>query len=348
MTMSSGEPPATPPSSPLMVRTDAVDPHPERARRILRDHSEVRGLFGRNPLTALCVLGVAALQLGIAFAVGGRPWWTIVLTAWVAGAFVNHALWALIHECVHNLVFPRPWANRVLAIVANLPIGLPAAISFGMYHLTHHKHLGVPEYDADLPAGYERWLLNRGFLGRMTWQILYPLAQPARTLWVEPVGAPPSMRRWILPNILAVFASDAAVFHLAGADAIVYLIASSVFGIGPHPLGARWIQEHYTVGPLQETSSYYGVLNRFQFNIGMHTEHHDLPQVPWNRLPAVRAAAPELYQPLISHRSWTLLWLRFLFDRRHPLSRVVRQPRVRAAPSEEGAVQEHPSEASMP
>ena len=37
-----------------------------------------------------------------------------------------------------------------------------------MYHLTHHKYLGVPEYDADLPAGYERWLLKRGFLGRLT------------------------------------------------------------------------------------------------------------------------------------------------------------------------------------
>ena len=55
--------------------------------------------------------------------------------------------------------------------------------------------------------------------------------------------------------------------------------------MGLHPLGARWIQEHYLVHGEQETTSYYGILNVPALNVGYHNEHHDFPSVPWNRLP---------------------------------------------------------------
>src|SRR5207245_7373140 len=56
----------------------------------------------------------------------------------------------------------------------------------------------------------------------------------------------------------------------------------------------RWIQRHYmTAEGEQETFSYYGPLNRVAFNVGYHNEHHDFPSVPWNRLPEIRAIAPE-------------------------------------------------------
>jgi sphingolipid delta-4 desaturase len=84
--------------------------------------------------------------------------------------------------------------------------------------------------------------------------------------------------------------------------------------IGLHPLGARWVQEHYVFFPGQSTSSYYGVANRLALNIGYHNEHHDFPSVPWNRLPALRKAAPEAYDSLQSHRSYTRVLVQFLFD----------------------------------
>jgi len=31
-----------------------------------------------------------------------------------------------------------------------------------------------------------------------------------------------------------------------------------------------------------------------------HVEHHDFPEVPWRRLPALRAAAPEFYDSIVS------------------------------------------------
>ncbi|PYL41186.1 MAG: hypothetical protein DMF42_11030, partial [Verrucomicrobia bacterium] len=99
-----------------------------------------------------------------------------------------------------------------------------------------------------------------------------------------------------------------------------------------HPVGARWIQEHYTYDFDQETFSYYGPINRVALNMGYHNEHHDLPSIPWNNLPKLRAMAPEFYDNLKCHRSWTRLLFQFIFDERYSLySRVERmkQSRVR-------------------
>ncbi len=67
-------------------------------------------------------------------------------------------------------------------------------------------------------------------------------------------------------------------------------------------------------------------------NVGYHNEHHDLPSIPWNNLPKLRAMAPEFYDTLKSHPSWTRLLLQFLFDPRYTVfSRVerVQEPRFR-------------------
>ena len=62
----------------------------------------------------------------------------------------------------------------------------------------------------------------------------------------------------------------------------------------------------------------------------MHNEHHDFPAVPWHNLPKLKATAGEYYDTLASHKSYTRLWLRFLFDERLSLfSRMVRHERGR-------------------
>jgi sphingolipid delta-4 desaturase len=83
------------------------------------------------------------------------------------------------------------------------------------------------------------------------------------------------------------------------------------------------------VDATQETYSYYGPANKLAFNVGYHNEHHDFPSVPWNRLPQVRKIAAPWYDTLVSHRSWTRLLIRFLFDRKMSLfSRMVREGRA--------------------
>lgn len=84
------------------------------------------------------------------------------------------------------------------------------------------------------------------------------------------------------------------------------------------------MSEHYNTHEGQETYSYYGVLNKVSFNIGYHNEHHDLPRVPWKRLPDVSARAPEYYSSLVEHPSYTKMLFDFIFNPRFTLeSRVI-------------------------
>jgi sphingolipid delta-4 desaturase len=139
------------------------------------------------------------------------------------------------------------------------------------------------------------------------------------------------LNRWVLINWVIVFAADLVVVFLWGDRAIMCLTFSFFFSIGLHPLGARWIQEHCLVAAPQETYSYYGLLNLPAFNVGYHNERHDMVSVPWNRLPALKAMAPEYYEGLKAHHSWTLLLLRWVFDRELNLfSRMIRHERAGA------------------
>ncbi len=52
------------------------------------------------------------------------------------------------------------------------------------------------------------------------------------------------------------------------------------------------------------------------------------PSIPWNKLPQIKKTAPGYYDSLVSHKSWTKLFFRFLFDKEISLySRVVRKDR---------------------
>jgi sphingolipid delta-4 desaturase len=124
----------------------------------------------------------------------------------------------------------------------------------------------------------------------------------------------------------------ALLVYFAGVAPLKYLVMSTVFAIGLHPLGARWIQEHFALVPDQETYSYYGPLNKVSFNVGYHNEHHDIVTIPWSRLPQIRRIAPEFYDGLHSYQSWTSLLLHFLRDRNITLfNAIVRPGRAAAA-----------------
>ena len=48
--------------------------------------------------------------------------------------------------------------------------------------------------------------------------------------------------------------------------------------------------------------------------MGYHNEPHDFPSIPWTRLPALKALAPEFYEPLPSHPSWPMIIVNFIRD----------------------------------
>src|SRR5262245_19321328 len=139
--------------------SETPNPHFERMRQIMKAHPEVRDLFGPAPMTALWTLGIVAIQILVAYWLrDSHPGW-IILVAYLVGAVANHALFVIIHECTHNLVFKTPTANRLLGIFANFPQFFPSAMAFAKYHMLHHTNQSEYDYDADIAGpGEARWI----------------------------------------------------------------------------------------------------------------------------------------------------------------------------------------------
>ncbi len=299
------------------------EPHKIRTSEILKAHPEIRDLNGKNPWTFAFIVLIVGLQMTLAISLSGIAWYWIVLAAYCIGAFANHSLFTLIHECAHHLVFKKRELNFISGIIADLPNVLPSSVSFRTYHLKHHAFQGHYDRDADLASHWEARLIGNTTIGKALWLLMYPVFQILRPPRLESIKF---VSGWTMVNMGALLASDAILFYFFGWKAILYLLLSLWFSVGLHPLGARWIQEHYLTAPPQETYSYYGPLNTLAFNVGYHNEHHDFPAVPWNRLPKIRAMAPEYYNTLVYHESWTKLLIKFLLDPKMSLfSRVERE-----------------------
>ncbi|MEO7653938.1 MAG: fatty acid desaturase, partial [Bryobacteraceae bacterium] len=266
--------------------SEQAEPHRDRTKRLLRAHPEVRKLIGKNPYSLLVILIVVGIQFGAAALLRAESWWLIVPAAFLVGAFASHALWVMIHECAHNLLFNKSYWNTLAGILANLPHVLPSSVSFQRYHLIHHAFQGVYDLDADLPSYWEARLVGHSAAGKAAWLLLFPFFQVTRPPRLKEIRMFDS---WIVLNIAIQLSCNAAVYYFLGPKALLYLLLSFFFSVGLHPLGARWIQEHYLIAPPQETYSYYGPLNLVAFNVGYHNEHHDLPSIPWNHLPRLRS-----------------------------------------------------------
>lgn len=291
--------------------THEAEPHIQRTKEIIKKYPQIKTLMGRNVNTIYYILGIVGLQLVVAFLVSSQPWWMMLIAAYCIGAFANHALFVLMHDCSHNMVFKNRNANLFAGMLCDLPNGFPVSAGFRKYHLKHHAFQGHYELDADLPSRWEATLIGNGFFGKALWLLLFPVFQGLRPPRLKEIQF---SNKWLWINSALVIGFNLAVIYFLGWSAIAYFLASFFFSVGLHPVGARWIQEHYLVAPPQETYSYYGPLNTIAFNVGYHNEHHDFSYIPWNNLPKVRAIAPEYYDTLIYHTSWSKLLWRWLVD----------------------------------
>lgn len=304
--------------------TTANQPHQQRAVEMLRKYPQIKNLIGRNSTTFFVLLFLVASQVAIASWLGTKGLSNTVI-AYLVGAFLTHPLYAIIHEATHNMIFKNRFANRCCLILADLPNTVPGASAFSTFHLKHHSYMGDDELDADLPSPWEARLVGNNTILKAIWLALFPVFQIYRAFRLNKVN---TWTTWMYINIVAVFLFDFAMVNFFGWNALFYLFMSMMFALGFHPLGARWIQEHYTLDPKQETYSYYGPINKIGLNIGYHVEHHDFPSIPWNKLTELRKIAPEYYDTIKSHPSWFKLMMEFIFNPEYSLySRVKRQTR---------------------
>jgi len=100
--------------------------------RITNVRVKVTKLMGYEPLTKWLVLFVVLLQFSVAIYLRRtRPTSPLfIFCAYALGGTANQNLFLAIHEITHNLAFKGVVANRLLAIIANLPIGIPYAAAF--------------------------------------------------------------------------------------------------------------------------------------------------------------------------------------------------------------------------
>jgi sphingolipid delta-4 desaturase len=189
------------------------------------------------------------------------------------------------------------------------------------YHLTHHKSLGVDGLDTDLPTALEAVffdsLAGKAFF--CTFQILFYALRP---MFVYRV--PFTEIHFINIAIQVLF--DLVLVKTCSMQSLYYLILSSFLAGSLHPCAGHFIAEHYVFDPpesakdpltntlIPETYSYYGSLNFFTYNVGLHNEHHDFPAVPWTRLRKLNAIAHEFYDDLPRHESWVGVIWRFVLD----------------------------------
>ncbi|TIB34684.1 hypothetical protein E3P84_01694 [Wallemia ichthyophaga] len=291
------------------------EPHRSRCRAIMKQHPEVKKLFGPDPRTALVVLAVVAIQLLTATHITDLDWhplsWKFLLTAYVVGGVCNQNLFLAIHEITHNLVFKSRTANKALAMIANLPVGIPFAGTFKVYHHEHHRYLGEDGIDTDLPTNFELLFL-KNVLGKLffaTFQILFYAIRPGLVNPKPPSG-------FVLLNAGVQVGFNALMYQHYGVGIFAYSVLSTFFAGSLHPCAAHFIAEHYMFdGSGQETYSYYGLLNWLCYNVGYHNEHHDFPAVSWLNLPKVRHIAPEFYNHLQWHTSWPMVTFRFIFEK---------------------------------
>ncbi|KAG5716177.1 hypothetical protein E4T56_gene10663 [Termitomyces sp. T112] len=305
------EGPPQDPSDFLWLMTE--EPHRTRRMAIIKAHPDVTRLMGHEPLTKYLVLAVVCVQLALAVLLRHThplsP--AFLLAAYAVGGTANHNLFLAIHEITHNLAFRAIVPNRLLAVFANLPIAVPYSAAFKGYHIEHHKFLGQDGIDTDLPTRLELLCLNN-VLGKVffaTFQIFFYALRP---------GFVRSQRltKWHILNLLVQLLFNYALLHTLGPRPLIYLLLSSFFAGSLHPCAAHFIAEHYLWDRMhQETFSYYGPLNLLAYNVGYHNEHHDFPSVPWTRLPALRALAPEFYDVLPSHPSWPMVIVNFIRDK---------------------------------
>jgi len=233
------------------MHVETPEPHRSRTKSLIKAHPEVRKLIGRNIWSAALGAGIVLGQCGIAFALGHAPysyWPAALAIAWGLGAFANHALYVLIHEGTHDLVFRGRFSNKAFVIFCDLPNLLPGAIAFRHYHLRHHSHPGTLGVDADLASPWEVRLIGRRMVSKVLWLFAFPIFQALRPLQVETAGL---IEPWLVANIAANAAFVVAAWFVVGPLGVAYLLASFWFSVGLHPLGARWTAL-YAAGEIPE------------------------------------------------------------------------------------------------
>lgn len=323
------------------------EPHATRRKLILAKYPQVKELMKTDTNFKWQVTAVVLFQFFSLFLISKiESYFGLFLCAYFLTGVLNHALMLAVHEIAHHQAFGQGSVakNRIFGMFANLPIGAPMSVSFKKYHLDHHKYQGDELLDTDIPCELEGKLFTTTST-KILWIFLQPFFYIFRPFFVNPKP----LTRYELLNTIIQFSYNYLVYYLFGFRMIIYILFSTAIVMGLHPCAGHFVAEHYIlfkenseeINPdtleegvsksngkilIPETCSYYGILNLLTFNVGYHVEHHDFPSIPGSKLPQVRKIAPEFYDCLEHHTSWSWVIYQYIVDPKvGPFARVKRK-----------------------
>jgi sphingolipid delta-4 desaturase len=296
------------------IWTESPEPHLPRKLAMMKELGpQIAPLQGHEPLTKWITLALLGAQVGLGVWLREEALWGGTLRFWLVaycvGATLTQALFLANHEISHNGAFKGVNSNKLFGILVNLPLVLPYFIAFKDYHNEHHKHQGTENIDTDLPTALEARLLS-STLGKLVYMFNQTWFYALRPVFTKPQP----FTSWHGLNAAVQVAFLSAVVRTWGWGPVFYYLASAHLAGSWHPLASHFIAEHYTFAGEAETCSYYGWMNWLTWNVGYHNEHHDFPNVPWSRLPALNKVGGKHYSELPYHKSWVMALWTFLFD----------------------------------
>ena len=98
--------------------------HRERREAILKEHPEIRSLYGNDPRMAIYAFAIVGAMLSLAW-LCRDSYLLAILFGFGPGPYLDAGVLVLIHEATHFLVFKKPAANRLLSIFTNTVMCAP-------------------------------------------------------------------------------------------------------------------------------------------------------------------------------------------------------------------------------
>ncbi len=311
--------------------------HRERAKAMIKAHPEIKNLFGNDPTTALWCLAAAGSQIALALAASFGPWWLTLLLAYAIGSSINIMLFQLGHECVHGLVFKRPfWESRVVHDhdAADVSVGTSHVVAGASG--ASHRHGAKKDF---ITRRRTFFLATRPtsplFLPYSLLMLITQVVRSTVGLVMYLFGSllrgrlKPGLAHWLcfLTSIWfpATNEKDSPLGPWGIRSSIWRCVESCLPWVAGSRLSICWPARRFLRGlctriasggcwgfristgrGVSATASHYGwFVNLVSFNAGLHVEHHDLMTIPWRRLPQLRRIASEFYDDLATIPSYT-------------------------------------------
>ena len=288
---------------------------------------ELRALQGRSNLRGAMRLSIhLALLVATGWLVALSSGWT-VLPAVLALGLVQAALFAPVHETMHQTAFASRRANAVVGWLASCASLLNWHF-YTAFHLAHHRHTQVADLDPELMApppeslrGYALRILGVPFW-RLRFQVIADCwrGDLGQYPYVSAAAAPKIIRSVRLMTLLMAGGSVASMLLFGWAAPLLYWIGPQL--LGQPPLRAYLLAEH--TGCTEDrngltntrTTLTSAPVRLLMWDMPYHAEHHLFPSIPFHRL----ADAHRLIRSRLGHLQpgylrWNLGFVRSLSTR---------------------------------